>query len=258
VKKMAGVIIVSVLVWLVAADPGMAFWGEKKQTPPEKKQPVQPVVPAVAPAKPMAAPAAAPVAEKTPVKVESPVVTPAAAPIAEKTPVKVEPPVVTPAPAISEAAKEKMRELQRQNRAKLNNSQWDVDIMLMTGGGKPAVDKLVFRENKFSAEKYAALGFAASNYTLTVQEDSMTVWETMQTAEKGGTIFWRGEINGPMTEMRGVLSHQKADGSSEDFSFVSKNRQAVSLKESSQEMPKETPKEMPKEMPKETPKGKQK
>ena len=237
-KKMAGVIIVSVLVWLVAADPGMAFWGEKKQTPPEKKQPVQPVVPAVAPAKPMAAPAAAPVAEKTPVKVE--------------------PPVVTPAPAISEAAKEKMRELQRQNRAKLNNSQWDVDIMLLTGGGKPAVDKLVFRENKFSAEKYAALGFAASNYTLTVQEDSMTVWETMQTAEKGGTIFWRGEINGPMTEMRGVLSHQKADGSSEDFSFVSKNRQAVSLKESPKEMPKETPKEMPKEMPKETPKGKQK
>ena len=231
-KIIVGAMAVGVLCMGIA-DVGLAFWGQKKEAPAPAEKP-QPAAPVVIPAKPAPAP------EQPAVKVKP-------APVKAETPAAPAQPVVVAPPPVSDAAKEKMKDMQRQQRTKLNNSQWSVDIMLMSGGGKPTLDLLVFKDNQFYAEKYAAQGFKASNYTLTMQDDGMTVWETMQSAEKGGTVFWRGEINDAQTEMRGVISIQKVDGSSEDFSFLSKNRQAYQEKKSSPETMKESSKDAPKE-----------
>ncbi|MBU1044380.1 MAG: hypothetical protein KJ915_08315 [Candidatus Omnitrophica bacterium] len=112
-------------------------------------------------------------------------------------------------------------------RLKLDNTSWDTEIFPIAGGGKIQKEALVFSDNKFYAEQFKQNGFMSTNYTLTLKDDGMIIWETMQSADDGQVIFWRGEMNEDMTEMRGVLSKQKSPGESESFTFISKEKMPV-------------------------------
>ena len=134
-----------------------------------------------------------------------------------------------PAPApVQQAAKkaDKVRLLRKQKRQQLNNTSWAVDVVPITGG-KQKSDILIFKDKRFSSEKYSKQGFQPTNYTLNVKEKGRTVWETMQTGEDGRVVFWRGELPEDMTDMRGVLSVQESPGSAEDFSFRSREKKVI-------------------------------
>ena len=70
-------------------------------------------------------------------------------------------------------------------------------------------------------------GFPTTNFTLTVQEDGVVVWETMQTSEKSGIAFWRGEFDPKMESMRGVVSYQPDKKSKQDYSFTSAAKKTI-------------------------------
>ncbi|MBI5873388.1 MAG: hypothetical protein HZB36_04505 [Candidatus Omnitrophica bacterium] len=121
----------------------------------------------------------------------------------------------------SKANIDKDRMLREKKKSALNNSQWDIEVVALSGKGSKQKDALVFYENKFSSGEFSKSGFDASNYTLTLQENGNAVVETMQTSEKEGIIFWRIELDPAVTICKGVLSRQLPNNKSEDYSFVS-------------------------------------
>ena len=54
------------------------------------------------------------------------------------------------------------------------------------GKGKKEAETVVFKDNQVSFVSYGKKGFPSTNFTLSVQDDGMVVWETMQTSEKAG------------------------------------------------------------------------
>lgn len=153
---------------------------------------------------------------------------------AEKMPPVQQPiaPVVQKETVNQNAAQEKVpqteaKALREKVRKNLDNTSWNTEIFPIAGGGKTQKDALIFTDNKFYSEQFSAKGFLSTNYTLTVKDDKMIIWETMQSLEDGQVIFWRGEINEDMTEMRGVLSKQKSPEESESFTFISKEKSPV-------------------------------
>ena len=139
-----------------------------------------------------------------------------------------------PAPKMDKATLESLnakRLLSDKKKAALNNTEWELSMTPMSGKGNKEEDTLVFANNQISFPGYAKRGFPKTNYTLTVQDNGSVVWETMQTSEKSGTTFWRGELDAEMQTMRGVLSHQQADGASKDFSFASTSKKAIAAPE---------------------------
>ncbi len=130
-----------------------------------------------------------------------------------------------PKPSKVNLNKEKL--LREKKKSALNNSQWDIEVVALNGRGPKQKDILVFRDNKFSSENYLKQGFKDSNYTLTLLENDMAVVETMQTADKGGIIFWRIEFNTEVTVCKGVLSRQVTNVKTEDYSFVSIAKEAI-------------------------------
>ncbi len=134
------------------------------------------------------------------------------------------------APVVQKLTEKQIKEeraLREKKRAQLDGSMWDIKLIPMSGKGARKTDVLTFQDNHFKAEKTAKGKFKPTNYTITVKETGVTVWETMQSAGKGETVFWRGEIVPAMDSMRGVVSIQHKDGTSENYSFVSTNRKAV-------------------------------
>ncbi len=112
-------------------------------------------------------------------------------------------------------------------RKQLNNTKWNITLNLIGVKGRSKQDMLIFEENRFYAEKTSKEGFNATNYTLSLKEDGVTVWETMQTAEEGRVNFWRGEIAEDMKSMRGIVSKQLPDGTTENYSFHSQNKSII-------------------------------
>lgn len=106
--------------------------------------------------------------------------------------------------------------------ALLNGTLWSVEMMPLSGekGKKPLQDTLKFEGGKITSTALSKEGYPTSNYTLTVGEDGLVVWETMQTKEGAGVVFWRGERQGDT--MRGILSKQPTEGKNTDYSFSGK------------------------------------
>ena len=75
---------------------------------------------------------------------------------------------------------------------------------------------LVLTKKQIKSSFMEKSGYPASNYSLTLGGDGRAVWETMQTKEGEGVVFWRGEVDG--ATMRGVLSKHPTEGPSEDYS----------------------------------------
>lgn len=116
--------------------------------------------------------------------------------------------------------KEKKDELIKEKRAELDNMEWQIRVTsLSRKKRKPEVDILKFTGRKVASNKFESKGYLASNYTLKIKSNGTFVWETMQTNERKGVVFWRAEWRGNI--MKGIISNNPKRGKKEDFSFIS-------------------------------------
>ncbi len=112
---------------------------------------------------------------------------------------------------------EKLRE---EVRGKLNGTSWTLELRLLNSDKKPLQDTVSFSGRTVTSKRLSKAGYPTSNYSLTIGENGLIVWETMQTKEGEGLAFWRGEFS--EATMRGVLSQQPTDGPTENYSFIGK------------------------------------
>lgn len=119
-----------------------------------------------------------------------------------------------------------LREAIEAKKQELNGTSWDVEIKSQSGKGLfSGKDTLTFQDEKFHSQKADKNGYTPTNYTLTVQEDGPTIWETMQTGQEEGQVtFWRGEWK--EDSMSGVISRQLKEGN-EDYYFTSSAKQEI-------------------------------
>lgn len=81
------------------------------------------------------------------------------------------------------------------------------------------VDVLTFIDGKVASKNLTAAGYGDSNYTPSLMDKDVVVWETMQTNDGGDLVFWRGELRGNV--MVGVLSMHPKKGGVTEYSFTS-------------------------------------
>jgi hypothetical protein len=117
--------------------------------------------------------------------------------------------------------KEKRSRLIEKKRAELDNTKWRISVTSLSEkkGGEPKSDTLRFINRKVASEIFEPKGYPASNYTMRIEPDGTVIWETMQTKEGGGVVFWRAECRGDA--MKGIISKHPKEGGHEDFSFIS-------------------------------------
>ena len=102
----------------------------------------------------------------------------------------------------------------------LNGFAWTLEVApsgVKKEDRKVTPDTLIFKDGKMSSEGLAKKGYGTSNYTLTVGDDGVPVFETMQRDEKEGVAFWRGEL--VEGKIRGVISIQEAKSPAVSFGF---------------------------------------
>ena len=202
-------------------------WGSKTATKPKTT-----TAPAEAKAAPEEAKAASAVSEKADTAKEE-VASAKAEPSESKTGVEPAEEKAAPAPAqpaVSDAELAKQRALKDKKRKALNNNQWEISVIPMTGKGEKTQDVLVFTGEKFSSQEYVKKGYTPSNYTLSLAADGGAVVESMQSNEGGGILFWRIELDSELAGCRGVLSNQLVENKTEDYSFVSTAKKPVTEK----------------------------
>lgn len=126
-----------------------------------------------------------------------------------------------------EAAKKAKRALIEQKRKEINNIEWEIQLNPLSGKGNPMIETAIFRNMQVYFTEFGKKGFTASNFSLKIQEDKVIVWETMQSSEKSGVAFWRGEISPDLQKMRGVVSYQADNKKKDDYSFISTKRRQL-------------------------------
>ncbi|MBI4710964.1 MAG: hypothetical protein HY767_00650, partial [Candidatus Omnitrophica bacterium] len=110
-------------------------------------------------------------------------------------------------------------------KGELNGSSWSIKIDSQSKKGDLlGEDTLIFQNDKFRSESSGKLDYTPTNYTLTVQEEGPTIWETMQTSKDGEVCFWRGEWKEGV--MSGIISRQLKEGS-EEYYFTSASRKEI-------------------------------
>jgi hypothetical protein len=112
----------------------------------------------------------------------------------------------------------KIKEILEQKRLELENTLWDVEMKLASGE-KKMTDRLIFKDKQFSSEGLALGGFKPASYSLTMKDDGVIVFETMQPGENGGTVFWKGEFGPDNISVRGITSQVSPDQTSQDLYF---------------------------------------
>ena len=129
-------------------------------------------------------------------------------------------PVMTSPATTPESPAAKPKAPEEAVRAQLDGTRWMLELTPLSGAEKVKAQKdtVTFDAKQVSSERLSKTGYPPSNYTLTIGDDGVPVWETMQTKEGEGVAFWRGEFHG--TTMRGVLSKHPVKGVAEDFSFT--------------------------------------
>ena len=117
---------------------------------------------------------------------------------------------------------EKLKRIERAKelaKKQLDNTRWEITVRPTTGAkeGYPKNDMLVFEDGKFKSEDFESKGYSPTNYYLRIQHNGIATWETMQSEEGKGVIFWRGDRRGRL--MSGVISVKSEDGRTEGYSF---------------------------------------
>ncbi|MCM8781025.1 MAG: hypothetical protein NC908_03790 [Candidatus Omnitrophica bacterium] len=197
--RRAGLLIVAMLLILscFSLSKTEAFWGKKKETQ-----------------------------EQAPKKTEETKPTEPAKPKTE---------TQLPAEATSKIDKDQQARLEAQRvkvnkkRNELNNTEWQIEIYSLANKEKLKATNpvIVFKDNRVACLGIDGMEFPATNYTLTVQDDGIVVWETMQTSERSGVAFWRGEITPDMQSMQGSLSHHIDEENLRDYAFRSLGKKRI-------------------------------
>ena len=140
-----------------------------------------------------------------------------------------------------ETKKAQIRKVIEERKSELNGSEWKVTLSSSDPKAKSEEDVLTFQNGQVKSKNFAARGFSATNYTVSIPEGSdMAVWETMQTSEKEGVVFIRGEWKGD--QMRGVISQQLQGGTTRDYNFTTAGKIAIApVSEEKKEAKKEEP-----------------
>jgi hypothetical protein len=104
-------------------------------------------------------------------------------------------------------------------RKTLTKSAWQLTLTPLSGtkAGSLKEDTVVFKDNKIFSTALQKWAYPPSNYTISVNNSGVGVWETMQTSETHGVAFWRGELRGEA--MRGILSLNPKEGEALNYSF---------------------------------------
>ncbi len=124
-----------------------------------------------------------------------------------------------------DAARDALRKMILEKKGELNGTSWSIAINSQSKKGDLlGEDTLVFQNDKFRSESSGKLDYTPTNYTLTVQEEGPTIWETMQTSKDGEVCFWRGEWKEGV--MSGIISRQLKEGS-EEYYFTSASRKEI-------------------------------
>jgi hypothetical protein len=118
------------------------------------------------------------------------------------------------------------KQLEERKRKELANTEWQIELVPLSGKGKKEAETIVFKDHQVSFSSYGKKGFPATNFTLSVQDDGMVVWETMQTSEKSGVMFWRGEMP-DMQTLRGIFSYHPDEKTTIDYSFTSTGKKGI-------------------------------
>ncbi len=119
------------------------------------------------------------------------------------------------------------RALVKEKRRQLNNTEWEVELVLLDVKKRKQTDIITFKNNQIVSANFLQRGFSSTNYTLTVQKNGRVIWETMQTSRKTGIAFWRGEIDVNMEKMQGILSHHIDGKKAQDYSFMSVSKKVI-------------------------------
>jgi len=126
--------------------------------------------------------------------------------------------MVTPE-AVTKANVSDVEKTIARKKAELNATEWKIELKAIGGKGSGESDVIIFSDDKVASENLQKEGFAPTNFTVSLQGDGTVTWETMQTSQKSGTVFWRGDIQNGV--MHGVLSKRDTKNNVSDFNFVS-------------------------------------
>jgi hypothetical protein len=137
--------------------------------------------------------------------------------------------------AVETNAPEKTKlDIEGENRIKeaakeLENTLWRINLKQITQSEKKEAfaDVIRFKAGKVEMESLTSQGFSPTSYSVTVKGETynIVVWETMQTSEKKGLAFWKGEIE--EGRMRGVLSRHLDGKTVKDYSFYSTAKEMI-------------------------------
>jgi hypothetical protein len=118
---------------------------------------------------------------------------------------------------VSAASMPTQEALRERVRAQLDGSTWTLELR-PDAGGKAVQDTVAFAGRTVSSKWLTKAGYNASNYSVQVEADGLAIWETMQSNEKEGLAFWRGELRGE--KMSGILSKQPTEGAAVNYRFT--------------------------------------
>ncbi len=114
----------------------------------------------------------------------------------------------------------KLLKMKEEAKARLEGTTWEIELADMSGSSaKKIKDTIRFKDGKVISDNLKDEGFTATDFTVTLkgEENEIIVWETMQSSEKEGLAFWKGEVRGE--RVRGVLSRHISERNIKDYSF---------------------------------------
>lgn len=119
--------------------------------------------------------------------------------------------------------KEELRKAaEREARETLKMKEWEIYLTPQEAPKrvKNETNVLTFSDGKVASKNLSDKGYNTSNFSLTIQDDGLAVWETMQADVDRNLAFWRGELRENV--MRGTLflSPQKGDKITYSFTTV--------------------------------------
>jgi hypothetical protein len=122
---------------------------------------------------------------------------------------------------------EQMAKRVEEARKGLNNTKWQVTFNQITQAEKKDsfTDTISFKDGKVEVAGLTSQGFNAPGFTLSIKRQNTIVWETMQTGEKKGLAFWKGEIEND--KMRGMLSRHIDEKTIKDYAFYSTAKEMI-------------------------------
>jgi hypothetical protein len=117
------------------------------------------------------------------------------------------------------------RSLIARKRKEIDNTEWGVELIPITGKGNRKEDKIIFTNRRVLLKSLDKQGFIPTNFSLNINQSKKLVWETMQ---KNGEdiVFFKGEVSSDYTKMTGVISFQELRGN-RDYSFISTSMKEI-------------------------------